>query len=144
MFTATRESWFWTWKSVLRTISSPITRCELLLARAQPSHAEADSAPSPQDYKRRRQVWIDGVAEAKNPKELCASVLSFEREMRRSKMLEGWDEVRAKWLQDLASVVTSSVLLYLVKQLRVYLGRQVLSVPQPLPSPHPPIRAFAF
>jgi hypothetical protein len=40
-------------------------------------------------------------------------------------MLDGWDEVRAKWLQDLSAVTTNSVLLYLVKQLRVYLGRQV-------------------
>jgi hypothetical protein len=52
-------------------------------------------------------------------------VLSFEKEVKRSKMLDGWDEVRAKWLQDIGAVTTNSVLLYLVKQLRVYLGRQV-------------------
>ena len=78
-----------------------------------------------QDYKKRRQTWIDTVAEARTPQDLVASVLSFEREIRRTRMLEGWDEVRAKWLQDLSSVLTSSVVLYLVKQLRVYLGKQV-------------------
>jgi hypothetical protein len=102
-----------------------------------------------QDYKRRRQAWIDGVSVAATPQELCASVQTFEREMRRSKMLEGWDEVRAKWLQDLAAVGTCSILLYLVKQLRVYLGRQVISLslfismslpPHPFLSALPPIR----
>jgi hypothetical protein len=78
-----------------------------------------------QQYKKRRLSWVKGVEATKSPNELCAFVLSFEKEIKRSKMLDGWDEVRAKWLQDLGAVTTSSVLLYLVKQLRVYLGRQV-------------------
>ena len=78
-----------------------------------------------QEYKKRRQEWIRGVTEAQAPQDLVPSVLRFEQEIRRSRMVEGWDEVRAKWLHDLASVCTSSVLLYLVKQLRVYLGKQV-------------------
>jgi hypothetical protein len=81
--------------------------------------------PFRQHYKKRRLSWVDGVEKTKCPQELCAFVLNFEKELKRSKMLDGWDVVRAKWLQDIGAVTTNSVLLYLVKQLRVYLGRQV-------------------
>ena len=75
-------------------------------------------------YKKMRKVWVDGVCASSGPQSLAASVCSFERELKRSKMLDGWEEVRGSWLVDLAALSTHSVLFYLVKQLRVYLGRQ--------------------
>ena len=56
-----------------------------------------------------------------------SALVRLQNFLKATKLREGWDTVQKVWIKDVEEATTVCSLLYLMKQLRVYIGRQVKS-----------------
>jgi len=75
-------------------------------------------------WRGKRADWSENLLSAMDTPGVAAALGFFETELKRGKMQEGWEGVRVKWLQDAASAKTCAGVNYLVKQLKVYIGKE--------------------